>query len=488
MSGAHQRGPARAHGAPQRPAEGRLAASPDRHLGAPQGRGAVRQRGEHPPSHKDNPPLGAKGQEEPSAGIPQRPRPAFARENSPAPLCPQGPGGRLSSRGVQKGKERERRSFQKSEPPSQGAAHHPEKKRKRTHSRDSQSHPQGQRLQGSALVSAKASLLGSHGGQELDPPTMSFEDYLTYDQPPASKKRKSGKTPATALPAKSLGKEDSTGAKAEAGESQKPPPPGAAGAPRPVEPPDPTACPALPGPGPCPPSEPPLAAFPLPSSFQPRPRALPAPRPEEGAGLMGIRLSSRTQVFSGPKRARRRRMLALLQDSVQALQNSVCLLSRARGVPCSLLEPVLEREAPEQLPRLEDRQGAPAAPTDPLWKEHCQRALGKDTREEPKSVREPREQEVAQQVLQISANRPEDPPAKVAFSDTPGAAAVQDKVLPAPSPTAGSPVAPSDPASGHSAHPMPGKQVLGSHKKPVKKTAPLMAKSIRDYKNRYSRR
>lgn len=484
------------------------------------------QRGEHPPSHKDSPPLGAKGQEEPSAGIPQRPRPAFARENSPAPLCPQGPGGRLSSRGVQKGKERERRSFQKSEPPSEGAAYNPEKKRKRTHSGDIQSHPQGQRPQG--LDSAREGpggllpkVRGKVGNnpktpegkgkaphwarkpagpppelegaaaeeQELDPPTMSFEAYLTYDQPPASKKRKSGKTAATALQAKSLGKEDSTGAKAEAGKSQKPPPPGAAGAPRPVEPPDPTACPALPVLGPCQPSEPPLAAFPLTSSFQARPRALPSPRPEEGAGLMGIRLSSRTQVFSGPKRARRSRMLALLQDCVQSLQDSVYLLSRARGVPCSLLEPVLERDAPEQLPRLEDRHGALAAPTDPSWKEHCQRALGKDTREEPKSLREPREQEGAEQVLQVSANRPRDPPAKMAFSDTPGAAAaVQEEVLPAPSPTAGSPEAPSVPASGHSAHPMPGKQVLSSHKKPVKKMAPLMAKAIRDYKNRYSRR
>lgn len=483
------------------------------------------QRGEHPPSHKDNAPLGAKGQEEPSAGIPQTPRPAFAREDSPAPLCPQGPGGRLSSRGVKKGKERERRSFQRSGPPSQGAAHNPEKKRKRTHSGDLQSHQQGQRLQGLDAREGPGGLLpkvrGKAGNtpktpegkgkapplarkpagpppelhraaaeeQELDPRTMSFEAYLTYDQPPARKKRKSGKTPATALQAKGLGKEDSTGAKAEAGKSQKPPPPGAAGAPRPVEPPDPTACPALPVLGPCQPREPPLAALPLTSSFQPRPRALlPSPRPEEGAGLMGIRLSSRTQVFFGPKRARRSRMLALLQDCVQTLQNSVYLLSRARGVPCSLPEPVLERDAPEQLPRLEGRHGALAAQTDPLWKEHCQRALEKDTREEPKPLREPQEQEVAGQVLQISANRPKDPPAKMAFSDTRGAAAaVQEKVLPAPSPTAGSPDAPSVPASGHSGHPMPGKQVLSSHKKPVKKIAPLMAKSIRDYKNRYSR-
>lgn len=488
---------------------------------APQGTAPVSQTGAHRPSHKDNPPLGAKSQGQPSAGMPQTPRQAFARDSSPPPLCPQGPGAKLSSRGVNKGKERERRSFHKSQPPSQGPAHSPKKKRKRTHSGKTQSHPQGQLLHGfhppegpgvlppkvrnkpktpegkgpsphlgrkpagpppqlEDRVMAEAAAPAQED-QDLDPPTMSFEAYLTYDQPPArKKKRKSGKTPATALQANSLGKQDSTGAEAEAAKSQKQSPPAAARAPLPGEPPAPAACPTSPDLRPCQPTDPPLAAFPLTPSIQPSPRALPSPRHDQGAGLMGISLSSRTKLLTGSKRARRRKLFALFQDCVQTLQSSVYLLCKAKGVPCSFPQPVLDTGGPEKRPRPEEHGGALASHTDPLGKEHCQPPVGKGTREEAESPREPHEQDVAEQMLHITDNPPKDSPPKTALLETGQAAAVQENVLGAPSPTTGSPRAPSERARAHRVRPIPGKQVRGSHKK---KIAPLMAKSIRDYKN-----
>ncbi|EPQ07461.1 Transcription elongation factor B polypeptide 3 [Myotis brandtii] len=261
MSGVHQRPPALAHEASRRPAEGRLAASPDRHLGAPQGRG------EHPPSHKDHPPLGAQGQEEPSAGSTQRPGPASAREESPRPLCREGTAGKLSSRGAKKGKERGGRSSQRSKPPSEVASHNPEKKRKRKHSGEIQSHkyerrphgldagegpgglpPKVREKVGDTCKTPEGKVKTPHLGrkpagpppeveEELDPPIMSSKASLTPHQPPARKKRKSVKPPATALEGKSLRKEDMTGTQAEAGKSEKPFPPAAAGARLTQEPP-----------------------------------------------------------------------------------------------------------------------------------------------------------------------------------------------------------------------------------------------------------
>lgn len=535
MSGAHHLAPARAQQGPQRPAQGHLAASPSWHLQAAQRRGAVSPRGEHPLSHQGQPPKGAKGQEEPSVGSPHRRHQAFARDRISRLLCPEGRGGKLSSPDRKKGKEREGRSSPKSEPPSRGASHNPEKKRKRQHSGNIHPAKQGQLLQGLDEGAGPGGLLpkvrgkvgksaknpegkghtphlgrkpvgprpqleeaGAAGPAEGDhgaPPPGSFQAYLTYDQPPPRKKRKSGKTPATALEGRSVRKEDSPGAKAQAGKSQKPPPPGAAGLTPSLVPPSTPAGPALPHLGTCQPSDPPLHAFPLTSSFQGRPRALPSPGPDEGARLMAIGLSSRTQGFSGSKRARRSRKLTLLKQCIQALQHNVYLLSQARGVPCSFPKPVLDGDAPEQLPSLQEQDGAPAAQTDPFWKKHCLPTMEKDTQEELNTLREPQEQEVSQQVLHISINRPKAPPANVSFSESSetgaaaaAAAAVQTDVLPAPSPTTGAHAASTEAARVHSAHPIPVKHVFPAHKQPAKKIAPLMAKSIRDYRNRYLRR
>uniref|UniRef100_G1P6Z7 Uncharacterized protein n=1 Tax=Myotis lucifugus TaxID=59463 RepID=G1P6Z7_MYOLU len=501
------------------------------HLGAPQGRGAVSLRGERRPSHKDNPPLGAKGQEEPSAGSAQRPHPASAREESTRPLCGEGTGGKLSSHGVKKRKERGGSSPQTSTPPSEVASDNPEKKRKHKHSGEIQSHKYEQRLHGLDAGKGPGGLLPTvrekvgdnprtpegnvrtpHLGrkpagppsemeeavamaaaaaeaeeEEYDPPSMSFEAYLTYDGPP-SKEKKSVKPPATALEGMSLRKEEMTSAQAEMGKSEKRPPPAAAGARLPlVPPPRSTAWPDL---GLCPGqlSDPPLPAFASTSSFQPRQRGPPSPGKEEGARLMGIRLHSRTLVFSGSKRAGRRKMITMLQQCVQTLQNNVNLLSQQRGVPCSLLQHAVESDTPEEPPGLEEHHEAPAAETDPFWKQQqCHHALEKERRVEHTAQLRPQEQEVPELVLHLSANRPQDTPAKRAFSESSerggAGAAVQEKAPPAPAPAADT-RAPSDPASRHSCHAIPGKRVV-SGQKPVKKMAPLMDKSIKDYKWTY---
>ncbi|XP_070256843.1 elongin-A-like [Myotis yumanensis] len=400
--------------------------------------------------------------------------------------------------------------------PSEVASENPLKKRKRKHSSQSQSDKDQQRLQGLGAGEGQGGLLPKvrekdgdtcktpegkvktpHLGrkaagplpemeQELDAPSMSSEAFHTHHQPPARKERKSVKAPATAPEGMSLRKEETTSAQAEMGKCEKRPPPAAAGARLPLVPP--AGSPAWPDLGLCPGQlrDPPLPAFASTSSFQPRPRAPPSPSKEEGARLMGIRVHSRTPVFSGSKRAGRCKMTTMLQQCVQTPQNNVNLLSQLRGVPCSLLQHAVESDTPEEPPGLEEQHEAPAAETDPLWKQHqCHRALEKARREEHTAQLQPQEQEVPGLVLHLSANRPQGPPAKRAFSESSergGAGpAVQEKAPPAPAPAAGT-RAPSDPASRHSCHPIPGKRVVSGQKKPVKKMAPLMAKSIKDYK------
>ncbi|EPQ05820.1 Transcription elongation factor B polypeptide 3 [Myotis brandtii] len=181
-------------------------------------------------------------------------------------------------------------------------------------------------------------------------------------------------------------------------------------------------------------------------------------------------------------------MITMLQQCVQTPQNNVNLLSQLRGVPCSLLQHSVESDTPEEPPGLEEHHEAPAAETDPLWKQQqCHRALEKERREEHTAQLQPQEQEVPELVLHLSANRPQDPPAKRAFSQSSerggAGAAVQEKAPPAPAPPADN-RAPSDPASSQRCHRITGKRVVSGQKKPVKKMAPLMAKSIRDYKKR----
>lgn len=501
--------------------------------------------------------MGAKRQEKSSTLTSQRSHQAFSREESPRPLSPEGAQEKSSSRGVKKGREREGRSFQKFSPPSEVASDNPLKKRKHKDSGKTQPDKDKQRPDGSdagkgtgGLLpevkgkvannlktpegAAKTSRLGRKPAgstpdaeeveveveEEFQPPTQSFEAYLTYDQPP-EKKRKCVKTPATVLEGKRLKKKDSKSAsenldlaqelpKMNAGKSGKPQPSGADGAKLTKVPPD--VSPMFPG-LPLfrvPPSYGPLPAFESMPSFQPKQRALSSPQEEEAAGFTGLRRNSKTPVYSGSKGAGLRKMMTLRQQCIRVLRNNISLLCRMGRVQYSVLEPILESCTPEQLHRLEKYNPALVGETDQLWKMHCQRKFKKERPEEHESWREMhmRLQEAQEQRLRAltlkikSANKPKDRQAKMIFfdpSETVAAAAQGNvKIMPASYPTTRG-HAPSHSASGHSFHPIPGKpaydctstprehlaQVASSSKKPGKQIAPM---TVKDIKNRFSHR
>ncbi|NXI37253.1 ELOA1 protein, partial [Galbula dea] len=87
----------------------------------------------------------------------------------------------------------------------------------------------------------------------------------------------------------------------------------------------------------------------------------------------GRRLNSKMQVYSGSKTVCLSKMLTLYEQCVRVLQNNIDLLHEVGGVPFEILEPVLSRCTPEQLFRIEECNLTFIEESDHLWKKHCQR-------------------------------------------------------------------------------------------------------------------
>ncbi|XP_006887159.1 PREDICTED: transcription elongation factor B polypeptide 3-like [Elephantulus edwardii] len=173
-------------------------------------------------------------------------------------------------------------------------------------------------------------------------------------------------------------------------------------------------------------------------------------------------------------------------------------------VPYHLLEPVLERCTPSQLYRIEECNHVLIEDTDQLWKIHCHRDFKEERPEEYESWREmylrlhdAREQRlrlVTQKIQSAHANKPKGRQAKMAFVNSvakpprdvrrrqekfgTGGAAVPDriKIKPALDLTGSSHTSFSS-GSSNSSHPSNGPKI-----------APMMAKTIKAFKNRFSRR
>ncbi|XP_070486430.1 elongin-A2 [Equus przewalskii] len=371
---------------------------------------------------------------------------------------------------------------------------------------------------------------------EFQPPTGSFESYLNYDQPP-KKKKKTMKTSATGLKEKGPEKKDSKSTSENLNSVQELPkvnenseklqPPGADGAELKKVPTD--AFPVLPD-LPLPSIQAScraLPAFEWMPSFQPKPKALSSPKEEEEAGFTGRRTNSKMQVFSGSKCASLAKMMTLRQQCIRVLKNNLDSIFEVGGVPYSVLEPVLESCTPDQLYRIEKYNHVLVEETDELWKIHCRQTFKKERQEEHESwremylrlqdAREQRLRELTVNIRSAQADMPKGRQTKMVLfnsvakppSGVPrrqkfgtGGAAVWEKALIKPAPdTTGSSPAPSRSASSNSINLISEKlgsdcpgttsaqlvQVVSS-RKPGKKIAPLMAKTIKDFKKRFSRR
>ncbi|XP_045714539.1 elongin-A isoform X1 [Phyllostomus hastatus] len=550
--------------------------SQERQLGEPQGKGVVSHNKEHKSSHKEKRPVDDRGEDRLPLSR-EKPHKAVSREESRRPLAADGTKEKPPSGGTRREKEREGSTKKFSSPLETASDNHPKKQKhkdsektksdKSKQSLDSLGTGKGARdLPPKAKEKVSNNLKTQEGkvkthsnrkpaaslpkGEEADvddefeQPTMSFESYLSYDQP-RKKKKKVVKTSATTVGEKGLKKSDSKSTSKNSDPVQKLPKvnenkseklqPARADAAKPRKVP-PEALPVLPD-LPLPMIQAnyrPLPSLELVSSFQPKRKAHSSPQEEDEAGFTGRRMNSKMQVYSGSKCAYLPKMMTLHQQCIRVLKNNIDSIFEVGGVPYSLLEPVLERCTPDQLYRIEEYNHVLIEETDQLWKVHCHRDFKEERPEEYESWREMylRLQDAREQRLQLltkniksaHANKPKGRQAQMAYVDSEvkpprdvrrrqekfgtGGAAVPEKIKikPAPYPT-GSSHAPSssgsssfnaspeksayDGPSTKSAHYMPVVSSAVSYdprKPPVKKIAPMMAKTIKAFKNRFSRR
>ncbi|CAB1351195.1 unnamed protein product [Coregonus sp. 'balchen'] len=324
--------------------------------------------------------------------------------------------------------------------------------------------------------------------EAFDTPTMSFESFLTYDAPtPTKKKKKPGSSsrpsshhhtpprppvqPSSAGPSSS---KESKPSKANGSRSKK-----------------------------ADPAQTPRATTPVPEK-----------RRREDTGFTGRRFNSKMTVYSGSKTSYLPKMMTI--DEVG-------------GVPFEILEPVLERCTPEQLYRIEQCNQCFMEDSDELWQRHCQRDFKRETPQEYESwremylrrhdEREERLRKLTQNISSAHANKPKGRQVKMAFVNSVAkpprdvrrrqekfgttststasstAAAAPIKIRPAMSYSSHS-AEPSHssshdspPETSRSSGPSGGGGPSARDNKPqVKKIAPMMAKTIKAFKNRFSRR
>ncbi|XP_054855605.1 elongin-A [Eublepharis macularius] len=370
---------------------------------------------------------------------------------------------------------------------------------------------------------------------EFEKPTMSFENYLMYDQPQQHKKKKKVPVkPPVPAPVKDRGHGKQNGSKSSAKssdssrKSHKP-----ANEKKQLELSKPTkipidVVPTLPD-IPLPPIQssyrplPSLDSLPL---SQPKRKALSSPTEEDEAGFTGRRLNSKMQVYSGSKTAYLPKMMSLYEQCIRVLSNNIDSIYEVGGVPFTVLEPVLERCTPDQLYRIEECNHFLTEDTNELWHNHCIRDFKKEKPEEFESWREmylrlhdAREQRLlllTQNIRSAHANKPKGRVAKMAFVNSAakpprdvrrrqekfgtGGAAVPEKIKIKPvlfSPAKSSIQVEEEQvyegpstSSGHSGLSVSSASSVSydPRKPPVKKIAPMMAKTIKAFKNRFSRR
>ncbi|XP_072227149.1 elongin-A [Leuresthes tenuis] len=278
---------------------------------------------------------------------------------------------------------------------------------------------------------------------------------------------------------------------------------------------------------------------PLPSpplSPQRRKASVPVYNDEEDAGFTGKRFNSKMVVYSGSKTAYLPKMMTLYDQCIRVLQNNIDSIAEVGGVPFEILQPVLERCTPEQLYRIEQCNQCFMEDSDELWMRHCHRDFKRESPQEYESwremylrlhdEREERLRMLTQNITSAHANKPKVRQVKMAYVNSAAkpprdvrrrqekfgtssglstaastAAASPIKIRPATIDYSGessrSFSSQLNPSAGSSRSSAPaaaagGAGGAGQHaardKPQVKKIAPMMAKTIKAFKNRFSRR
>ncbi|KAK1880555.1 Elongin-A [Dissostichus eleginoides] len=365
---------------------------------------------------------------------------------------------------------------------------------------------------------------------DFETPTMSFESFLTYDAPtPVKKKKKpsSSSSSSHSRPSHSSSTSSShrsrsppptptsssKGSKANGTQSSKRQHSGSSSAStekrkRAVE--IPASLPEIPLPA-IQPNYRPLPSLDV-TPLSPQRRKVPVSNDEEDSGFTGKRFNSKMTVYSGSKTAYLPRMMTLYEQCIRVLQNNIDSIAEVGGVPFEILEPVLERGTPEQLYRIEQSNQWFTEESDELWMRHCQRDFKRESPQEYESwremylrlhdEREERLRMLTQNISSAHANKPKGRQVKMAFVNSVAkpprdVRRRQEKFgtisgSSASSTSAAAPIKIRPATINYSAESMRSSSSQfnpsAGDKPQVKKIAPMMAKTIKAFKNRFSRR
>ncbi|XP_020631064.1 elongin-A-like [Orbicella faveolata] len=208
---------------------------------------------------------------------------------------------------------------------------------------------------------------------------------------------------------------------------------------------------------------------------------------------------SRTQVFSG-RRLQAGTITSLYELSMKILIENIDALGDTGGVPCDILQPVLEKCNPQQLLHLEECNPYFIDDTDPLWERHCCRDFkgtkpnaSQSWRElymQNEIEREDRLKKINQKIAASQAAKKPERQARIAYADTEAKPPRDVRKKQAKFGT-GSGVYPSIPVIAPSrSTPLAHQRNLGSSNSPAKKhavPAPMMKKTMKLFKNQRSR-
>ncbi|XP_066478793.1 elongin-A-like [Tiliqua scincoides] len=225
----------------------------------------------------------------------------------------------------------------------------------------------------------------STSGGDFEPPTMSFESYLNYDQASCRRKRRASTSRRVTTAINSSASQKSVTAATDDKEetlklndcSEMPSKKAKMSLQDLLNTPLPKVLPEM------------LILSPPHAAEFKAPPAMEIPRQRsETAPFTGRRLNSKMQVYSGSKIMYLPKMLTLYEQCIRVLQNNIDSLHEVGGVPFEILEPVFTRCTPEQLFRIEDCNPTFVEESDHLWKKHCQKDFRNERLLEYESWRE----------------------------------------------------------------------------------------------------
>ncbi|TSN48466.1 Elongin-A [Bagarius yarrelli] len=228
----------------------------------------------------------------------------------------------------------------------------------------------------------------------------------------------------------------------------------------------------------------------------------------------GQRLNKKMLVYSGSKVVYLPTMMSLYQQCIRTLQNNIDSLYEIGGVPFEILKPVLERCTPEQLLRIEEFNPMYIGVTDHLWERHCLRDFRNAQLQEYESWREmylrlfeERErkfQQLTKSIVSAHSGRPKGRQVKMAFihsaAKPPRNVRIQQELHGTAGPTVvphaadklGGRTTENRSRSGYTEPPKAFNAGSGaSHPQDprrIRRVAPMMAKSLKAFKKQIGRR